>query len=158
MRLPSFFALCGCLVLLAGCASNDFPDRVRARFAEVPPKVEIVAADARTAYFAAQMAFKRLDYTLVRSSVATLSVEAASRINTSVAFRDSVQLRAVVTLREAGPGRTEVALELFELREGQGLGGASEVPRAEHGFQATYFAALQQVLNEGAAGDPAAGK
>ena len=154
------FALLGLVALLglSGCESTGFRERVRDRFADVPPQVEVVAADTRTAYFAAQAAFKRLDYTLVRSSLAGLSVEAASRINTSVAFRDAVQLRAVVEVREVGPAQAEVALRLMELREGQGLGGAGETPLRAHGFYATYFAALQQVLQEGAAAGLPGGK
>lgn len=158
MRTSLLAAAAAPVLFLAGCGSPALPEVVRARFADVPPQVEVVAADPRSTYFAAQVAFRRLDYTLVRSSLATLSVEAASRIHTSVAFRDAVQLRAEVRVSAAGPGRAEVALRLFELREAQGLGGAGEAPRAEHGFYATYFAALQQVLAESAASAPAPSK
>lgn len=158
MRACLLAATAAAVLFLAGCGSSALPQRMRARFADVPPQVELVAADPRSAYFAAQEAFRRLDYTLVRSSLATLSVEAASRIHTSVAFHDAVQLRAELTVSAAGPGRAEVALRLFALREAPGLGGAGETPRAEHGFYATYFAALQQVLAESAAGAPLPGK
>lgn len=158
MRPPLLAATAAAVLFLAGCGSPALPERMRARFADVPPQVEVVAADPRAAYFAAQAAFRRLDYALVRSSLATLSVEAASRIRTSVAFRDAVQLRAEVTVSAAGPGRAEVALRLFELREAQGLGGAGEAPRGEHGFYATYFAALQQVLAESTGGVPVSAK
>lgn len=157
MRALGIFGLLA-VIGLAGCESTGFRERVRERFADVPPQVEVVAADVSTAYYATQLAFKRLDYTLVRSSLADRRVEAASRINASVAFRDNLQLRAEVRLTELEPGRVEVALRLTELREGQGLGGAGESPLREHGFNATYFAVLQQVLQEGAAAGPRGGK
>lgn len=137
------FALAG---LFAGCESLE--SRVRDRFAEVPPKTQTFDGDARTVYYAAQAAFKRLDFNLTRSSVAALRVEAASRINTSRAFADSRQLVAQVTVAAVGPNQAEVSMHLTEQVEAQGLGGPNERPLREHGFYETYFAVLQQVLAE----------
>jgi hypothetical protein len=142
------FALSFAVMLLAGCESESFSDRVRNRFSEVPPKVQVFDGDTRTVYFAAQLAFKRLDYNLLRSSVADLRIEAASRINTSVAFRDSRQLIALIEIAQVGPNQSEVSMRLTEQMEGQGLGGASELPLREHGFYGTYYAVLEQVLRE----------
>ncbi|MDP2138547.1 MAG: hypothetical protein Q8J74_11915 [Candidatus Didemnitutus sp.] len=139
-------------LLLAGCESMpSMKERVRDRFAAVVPKVSVYEGDSRTVYLAAQAAFKRLDYTVTRASVGGLRIEAASRINTSVAFRDSRQLIAVVKIGEVGPNQSEVTLQLREQLEGEGLGGASELALREHGFYETYFAVLQQVLAEEAA-------
>ena len=136
------------VLVFAGCETVSFSDRVRNRFAAVPPQVQVFDGDTRTVYFAAQLAFKKLDYNLLRSSVADLRVEAASRINTSVAFRDSRQLIALVEIAQVGPNQSEVSLRLTEQMEGQGLGGANELPLREHGFYGTYFAVLEQVLRE----------
>lgn len=136
------------LFAFAGCESDSFSNRVRDRFAAAQPKVMEFDADARTVYFAAQAAFKRLDYTLTRSSLAGFRIEAASRIRTSVAFRDSRQLIAQVEIAEAGPHKAELSMRLAEQLEGQGLGGASELALKEHGFYETYFTVLQQVLQE----------
>lgn len=133
-------------LFLAGCESLN--ERVRDRLAEVPPKTQAVDADAKTAYYAVQTAFKRLDFTLTRSSLASLRVEAASRIDRSVAFADSRQLVAQVQLTSLGDGKSEVALRLTEQVESQGMGGPSERPLREHGFYETYFPVLQQVLSE----------
>lgn len=143
----AFFALLG-VGLLAGCESESFSERVTNRFGAVPPKVLTVEGDTRAVYSAAQLAFKRLDYTLLRSNIAKLHVEAASRINTSVAFRDSRQLIAQIDIAQVGPNQAEVSMRLIEQMERQGLGGASELPLREHGFYETYFAVLQQVLRE----------
>ena len=142
------FALTFAVMLLAGCESESFSDRVRNRFGAVPPKVQMFDGDTRTVYFAAQLAFKRLDYNLLRSSVADLRIEAASRINTSVAFRDSRQLIALIEIAQVGPSQSEVSMRLTEQMEGQGLGGANELPLREHGFYSTYYAVLEQVLRE----------
>lgn len=138
-----FVALVG---LLAGCESLE--SRVRDRFADVPPKTQTFDGESRAVYYAVQAAFKRLDFNLTRSSVTDLSVEAASRINTSVAFADSRQLVAQVTIAAVGPAQSEVSMRLTEQVEAQGLGGPNERSLREHGFYETYFAVLQKVLAE----------
>jgi hypothetical protein len=144
---PSLALICIALVgLLAGCESLE--TRVRDRFTEVPPKTQTFEGDTRAVYYAVQAAFKRLDFNLTRSSVTDLRVEAASRINTSVAFADSRQLVAQVTIASVGPAESEVSMRLTEQVEAQGLGGPNERPLREHGFYETYFAVLQQVLTE----------
>jgi hypothetical protein len=136
------------VLLLAGCESESFSERVRNRFAAVPPQVQTFDADPRTVYFAAQLAFKRLDYNLLRSDIGGLSIEAASRINSSVAFRDSRQLIAFVEIAQVDQNQSEVSMRLTEQMEGQGLGGANELPLRQHGFYGTYFAVLEHVLRE----------
>jgi len=136
------------LFALLACENTSLSDRVRERFAVVPPKVETFEADARTVYVAAQQAFKRLDYTIVRSSLSGHRIQASSRINTSVAFRDSRQLVAHVEIAEVGPNQAELSMRLVEQLEGQGLGGASELALKDHGFYETYFTVLQQVLSD----------
>lgn len=146
MKTPLALVLFALVGLLAGCESLE--SRVRDRFAAVPPKTEVVDGDSRAVYVAVQAAFKRLDFNLTRSSVTDLRVEAASRINTSMAFADSRQLVAQVTVAPAGPAQSEVSMRLAGQVEAQGLGGPSERPLREHGFYETYFAVLQQVLAE----------
>ncbi len=146
MKTPLALVLFALLGLLAGCESLE--SRVRDRFADVPPKTQVVDGESRAVYYAAQAAFKRLDFNLTRSSVANLRVEAASRINTSVAFADARQLVAQVTIASVGPAQSEVSMRLTEQVEAQGLGGPNERPLREHGFYETYFAVLQQVLVE----------
>lgn len=146
--MKSLFALLlvASSLFLAGCESLN--ERVRDRFAEVPPKTLAVEADAKTAYYAVQAAFKRLDFNLTRSSLAQGNVEAASRIDRSAAFADSRQLIAQVTVASPADGKCEIALRLTEQVESQGMGAPSERPLREHGFYETYFAVLQQVLSE----------
>ncbi|MBX3735618.1 MAG: hypothetical protein KF715_02925 [Candidatus Didemnitutus sp.] len=146
MKTPLALVLVAFLGLLAGCESLE--SRVRDRFAEVPPKTQVVDGEARAVYAAVQAAFKRLDFNLTRSSITDLRVEAASRINTSVAFADSRQLVAQVTIADVGPAQSEVSMRLTEQVEAQGLGGPTERALREHGFYETYFAVLQQVLAE----------
>ena len=133
-------------LLLAGCES--MPQNMRERFSPVPPKVATFEADARTTFFAAQLAFKRLDFNLTRTALGGHRIEAASRINTSAAFQDSRQLLAYVSIEDVGTSQCEVSLRLIEAIEGRGLGGASELALREHGFYETYFAVLKQVLEE----------
>lgn len=140
------FLLLLSVAFFTGCESIE--SRVRDRFGDVPPKTQTFDGDTRAVYYAVQAAFKRLDFNLTRSSVSDLRVEAASRINTSVAFADARQLVAQVTIASVGPAQSEVSMRLTEQVEAQGLGGPNERPLREHGFYATYFAVLQQVLVE----------
>lgn len=146
MRSAPCLLLLLTVALLTGCESLE--SRVRDRFADVPPKTQIVDGESRAVYAAVQIAFKRLDFNLTRSSVTDLRVEAASRINTSVAFADSRQLVAQVSVTSVGPSQSEVSMRLTEQVEAQGLGGPNERPLREHGFYETYLAVLQQVLAE----------
>ncbi len=136
------------VVLVAGCESTSFSDRLRARFSAAPAQVETYDVNSRDAYFAAQAAFKRLDYQLLKSDLGRLQIEAGSRINRSPVFRDSRQLIALVEIVPLGPDRSEVSLRLREQLEGDDLGGPSELPLKEHGFYQTYFAVLKQVVKE----------
>jgi hypothetical protein len=144
IRLISSLLLC---FAFAGCESVS--ERVRERFADVPPQVRLYQTDVKTAYHAAQIAFRRLDFNLTRSFPG--HVEASSRINRSEAFNDARQLVALVKVRDAGPGQVEVSLALTEQVENASLGGPSEQPLREHGFYDTYFATVQTVLQDGSA-------
>ena len=136
-----------CLCLLSGCESVS--ERVSERFADVPARKQVFATDARTAFFGAQMAFKRLDFRLTQSH--PRHIEAAGRIRHSEAFADSRQLVAQVQIREIGPGSTEVSLQLTEEVENASLGGPSVQALRDHGFYETYYTVLQQVIDDGSA-------
>lgn len=130
------------LTLLTGCESTSFTERL----ADVPPQVQMVAGDVETVQRAAQKAFKRLNFNLVRKSATR--IEAASAINTSQTFGDSRQIVARVRLLGSVPGETEVELSLSEEVSSTSMGGSSQRALREHGFFQIYFAMLQQVLQE----------
>ncbi len=123
MRLLTGFALVSTL-LLAGC--DSFPDRINSRLEEVPPQVHEFEGTVEQIYFAAQKAFKRLDFNLTRSSMGR--VEAASSIHTSTAFGDSRQLVARIAIHESGPGKCEVEMWLTEDVSSQSMGGTHRTP------------------------------
>lgn len=129
--------------LLTGCES--IPDR----FTAAPPQVLTVDGPVEQVYQAAQRAFKRLDFTVTRSTMGRL--EAASSINTSVTFGDSRQIVARVRITPGEPGRSDVELALTEEVTSKSMGGSRQQSLREHSFFQTYFAALQQVLQERAA-------
>lgn len=141
----------GGLALLTGCESTSFKERL----ADVPPQVQQVEGDVETVYYAAQRAFRRLDFVLVRTTMGR--IEAASAINRSETFADARQVVARVRIVEAEPGRAEVQLSLSEEVSSASVGGTRQRALREHSFFQTYFAMLQQVLREKAA-DAAAEK
>lgn len=135
-----------CLVaLFAGCESTSFGDRLEA----VPPQVKTVDGDMQDVYFAAQKAFKRLDFVLTRTTMGR--VEAASAIKTSETFGDSRQTVARVKITQAEPGKCDVELTVTEEVGSSSMGGTRKQDLREHSLFATYFAMLQQVLAENAA-------
>lgn len=140
------------LLLLAGCGSS--PQNLRVQFPAVPPKLQVVEADARSAFFAAQLAFKRLDFDLTRTSVTGYRVEAARGGDADRAFADSRRFEAYLGVEEVGRNRSEVSLRLIAVVEGRGLAGSTEVALPEHEFYGRYFSVLQEVLAEKAAGVP----
>lgn len=131
--------------LFAGCESTSISDR----FTAVPPQVVTVDGDMEQVYFAAQKAFRRLDFVLTRSVMGR--VEAASAINTSVTFGDSRQTVARVKLREVGPDQCDVELSVTEEVTSKSMGGTRQQNLREHSFFQIYFTTLQQVLREIAA-------
>jgi hypothetical protein len=133
------------LPLLTGCESTSFKERL----ADVPPQVQAVPGEVETVQRAAQKAFKRLNFNLVRTSATR--IEAASAINTSETFGDSQQIVARVRLLGGVPGQTEVEVSLSEEVSSASMGGSRQRALREHSFFQTYFAMLQQVLQEMAA-------
>ena len=134
------------LAVLASAGCESVPDRMREGFSDVPAKSQVFAGAPKVVLAAAQRAFKQLDFVVTRSSPTHL--EAASRIHSSEAFGDSRQLIVNLHLSEAGPGQTEVEMTITEQVQSQSVGGTSRTSPREHGFFATYFATLQQVLQE----------
>ena len=139
------------LLFLTGCESVS--ENMRERFSPVPPKVRQFDGDLRTVFTAAQLAFKRLDFVLTDSSGAPSHLEASSRIISSESMGDSRQLVMTLHLREAGEGKTEVSALVSLQVEDNSPGGHSAQNKREHGFYETFFATLQDVLRDRAAGN-----
>ncbi len=143
--IPLIF-LSSILLLLSGCAAMS--DKVRDRFTPVPPKVQAFDGDVRTVYTAAKAAFKRLDFALTDSSGAPSSLEASSRILTSVALGDSRQTVVSLHFHEVEAGKTEVEMRVSLEVENAAQGGHTAQPKREDVLFETYFTTLQQVLQE----------
>ena len=135
------------LLLLVGCES--MPEGV----ASVPPQAQVVEGSPEKVYYAAQLAFKRLDFVLTHSAMGRL--EAVSAIHTSETFGNSRQMVAKVAIHEAGPGKSEAELWVTEETSSQSMGGTRREPLRENGFFGLYFAMLQQVLQEQSVDKPA---
>lgn len=130
--------------LLAGCESMS--SGIGSRLEATPPQVREFDGTPEQVYVAAQKAFRQLDFNVTRASIAR--VEAASRINTSTAFADSRQIVARLAIHESIPGKCEVEMWLTQDVSSQSVGGTHSTPLRDHGFYATYFAMLQQVLQD----------
>ena len=129
---------------ISGCESVS--GRMQAKFSPVPPKVRMVAADRHSVYAAAQLAAKQMEFVVQRRSEADGFIEASSRIRPGDSVHSAQQFILEVQLREDADGRTEVALRLFELREGYGATDSGREQLREHGLYDSYFAALEQIL------------
>ena len=138
--------LCFFSLLLTGCES--MPTAMRDRFSPVPPKVRAYEGDLRTVFTGAQLALKRLDFTLTDSSGAPVKLEASSRIRTSASLGDSRQTIVNLHLRETHGGKTEVEAVISIQVENANSGAVSAVEKREDVFYETFFATLEQVLQE----------
>ena len=142
-RIFSCFAVLTAL-LLAGCESVS--GGLNSRFEAAPPQVHDFDGSVERVYAAAKKAFRELDFNVTRASMGR--VEAASSIHTSTAFADSRQLVARIAIHEVGPGKCEVEMWLTQDVSSQSVGGTHSTALRDHGFYATYFAELQQVLQD----------
>jgi hypothetical protein len=131
------FLLCGCETL---------PDRVAARFKEVPPTVRTFAYPEREVFHASQAAFKKLDWTLTRTVVGDGVVEAAGPINRNLALGDSRQLVARLKIEGYGDRETEVEMNLTGQVESNSGVRSIEIIGSDHSFIERYFAVLEEVL------------
>ncbi len=146
MRLPAFLAILSSL-FLAAC--NSLPERFNAGVDSAPPQVHDFDGTVEQVYTAAKKAFRQLDFNVTHASMG--DIEAASIIHTSTAFADSRQLVARIEIHEVGPGKCEVEMWLTEDVSSQSVGGTHRTALPNHGFYATYFAELQEVLQATAA-------
>jgi len=134
----------GAAAFVAGCDSMS--TRMSDRFDSVAPQILTVDGTVEQVYFVAQKAFKRLGFILTRSSMGR--VEAASAINTSVAFGDSRQTVARVRISAGEPGKVVVELAVSEEVTSSSVGGTHQQSLRDHSFFQSYFTMLQQVLAE----------
>ena len=148
----TFLVLIAGILILAGCESMS--SRVHERFAEVPPQVRTFNGDLKTVYYAAQTAFKRLDFNLTRSALGTGRVEAASPIRNDPTLGDSRQIVATVHVEKATDTTTEVSLLVSQQIQDSSFAQPTAQNLKDHGFYEMYFAMLKQVLAE-QAGQPA---
>jgi hypothetical protein len=145
MRLLTSILLLAALAV-AGCDSVS--ERVQERFGAVAPKTRDYAGGEGALRAAVVLTFKRLDFTVNRTSDNVGEIEASSGIRHSDALGDSRQLIAKVRLHEFGPGQTEVEMVLSEQVEDASPGGRGEQTLREHGFYGSFFDTLQHVLSE----------
>lgn len=132
------------ILALAGCESVT--ERVHERFTSVQPKTQVFSGDEGAIRGAVLVTFKRLEFVVNRTTGDDDGIEAFGRIRHGELLGDNRQLAAVVHLRGAGPGQTEVQILLSEEVENAAAGAPTEQPLREHGLYGTFFDTLQQVL------------
>jgi LmbE family N-acetylglucosaminyl deacetylase len=141
--------LFGAVLLMSGCESMS--SRVQERFSTVAPHTRIYAADQRTVYYAAQVAVKNAGLLLGRTSIARGSIDGYAPIRSGDAAQNARQTTIEIRLFETDALDTRVEVLVWEHQEGSFPGGVSEQALREHSLYENYYAALQQVLEEGGA-------
>lgn len=144
------FALAVAVLALAGCGavSEAVSQKMHDKFDRTPAKSRDFDGEFRSVYYAAQLAMKRIGYTLERSSIGEGIVVGQSAIQPGDPTRSARQLRLTVTLQDLGPQAVGVGLLMTEQFEGGMMGAAGEAPLREHGLYDSYFVALQAVMEE----------
>lgn len=128
--------------------------RVTGRFAHVPPHSRTFAADQKKVYCAAQTALKNVGLLLGRTSIANWSIDGYAPIRPGTATSDARQTTIKVRVFETDSLETRVEVLVWEHTEGGSPGSVSEQARREHSLYEIYYAALQQVLQDGGALNP----
>jgi len=141
----------GLTMLVSGCGSLEPLPSVKERYSAVPPQTRVVAADHRTAYYAAQLALKKIDFVLTKSALAQGIIDGRSGLRPDEAFRQTRQFTIEIRLRDQDDQHTEVAVLLHEQIEGDFSAGATDRALRTHGLYDAYFAKLDQVLRAGVA-------
>ena len=134
-------------VLVAGCESMS--TRMAGRFANVLPHTRIFAADQKTVYYAAQTAVRKAGLQLGRTSIAQWSIDGYAPVRSGTAASDARQTTIEIRLFENETLETRVELLVWEHTEGGFPGSVSGQALREHSLYEIYYAALQQVLQDG---------
>jgi len=134
-------------VLVAGCESMS--TRMADRFANVPPHTRIFAADQQAVYYAAQTAVRKAGLLLGRTSIAHWSIAGYAPVRSGTAASDARQTTIEIRLFETETLDTRVELLVWEHTEGGFPGSVSGQALREHSLYEAYYAALQQVLQDG---------
>ena len=146
--MKSFFLLLFAVaVLVAGCESMS--TRIAGRFTKVPPHARIFAADKKMVYYAAQTAVRKAGLRLGRTSIAQRSIDGYAPVRSGTATSDARQTTIEIRLFETETLDTRVELLVWEHTEGGFPGSVSGQALREHGLYEIYYAALQQVLQDG---------
>jgi hypothetical protein len=147
MRSCLFLGFAAVLLATIGCESVDtVPTRVRERFEPPRPQVRTFEVNSRAVFGAAVVAFRRIDFRVVRSGAAQGTISALSRIQPGGSFGTGRQYAMDVHVRAVEPDRTEVSVLLREQEESTSFAGATDLPVREHGLYGSYFDAIAREL------------
>lgn len=151
--------LCCASLLLAGAFAGceGVPTRITERFTPVPAQTRPVDGAYKDVFFAAQVALKKIDFTLSRTAQAQGIVDGHSRVMPGSSFGDNRQYTIEVRIREMGPLSTDVSVLVHRQQEGDFKAGATNEALRDHGLYDSFFAALSQSLREAAAAPATSG-
>ncbi|HTO04872.1 MAG TPA: hypothetical protein VL069_14265 [Opitutus sp.] len=149
LRSLGLFMLLGGALLLAGCeSSGSMTTRVRDRFHAPEPKVQVFEAEREEVFEAARAAMRRLDFQISKAGVAQGILNAHSRLHASDSFGKARQFVMEVRFHSYEPGKTEVAVVLREQEESASFAGATDLVLREHALYGSFFAALEEALQQ----------
>ncbi len=144
--LFGFAGLFGLLLTLTGC--DTLSSSGSGPFAKVPPQIRTFEVDEKTVFFASQLALKRMSFTLTRTQLAQGRVEAQSSLRNTDVYGAARQFTLKVELSGLGDRHTEVAVLIHEQSEADFKAGATNRALREHGLYDSFFAQLEQALQE----------
>ncbi len=153
-----FLALIVPLVSLAvftGC--EMLPTRVTERFTPIEPQEREIEAERPVVFQAVQLAFRKISFKIDRALEAQGIIVARSNLRSDDAFVGVRQYEFDVKVRAFGEGATKIAVRLQEQIEDEMKAGATSQVLRSHGLYDSFYAALEEALQELAA-DPAAAR
>jgi hypothetical protein len=143
-------AACCAAALLAGCASDDFPDSLHSVLGErEAPRSKAFAGDQKTVFAAAKSAVDQMGYRFVRGGPAEGRIDALSGISAGDDTGSSRQISMKVHMDYSPDSGTTVTVAFSEILEADSSnqpGMATESPMRDTPLYEVFFRNLQQAL------------
>ncbi|MBP6507447.1 MAG: hypothetical protein KA257_07765 [Opitutaceae bacterium] len=146
MKTLLWLGLLSGVVLTTGC--DTLSTGSSGPFVAVAPQVRSFESDQKTVFFAAQVALKRMDFTLTKALMAQGRVEAQSGLRDTAVFGAARQFTVRIKLDGSDAGPTEVAVLFHEQSEADFKVGATNRALGQHGLYDSFFDQLEQALRQ----------
>lgn len=136
-------------LISSGCeSSGDVSSRLRERFEAPVPQQRIFEVNQRAVFEAAQVALRKMDFTVTKAAAAQGILRAHSQIQAANALNEARQYSFEIRIEDVAEGSTRVAAALREQQESASFSGATDIPVRQHGLYDSLFELIALELKQ----------